>query len=83
MSRWSTSYSHGVLISFEFVKHLRLQEQVRAICNEKGWEFEEMEGDLGILRRMLEGDWNSQEVLLVEPGRRIVASNDERIITTQ
>ena len=82
MSRWSTSYSHGVLISFEFVKHLRLQEHVRVICSEKGWEFEEVDGDLGLLRQMIEGQWDSQEVLLVEPGRRIVASNDERIITT-
>ena len=83
MSRWSTSYSHGVLISFEFVKHLRLQEHVRAICSEKGWEFEEVEGDLAMLQRIMNGKWDQDEVLVVEPGRRIVASNDEKVIASQ
>ncbi len=83
MSRWSTTYSHGLLISFEFVKHLRLHEHVRQICGEKGWEFEEIEGDLQLLQRILNAEWKPDEALVVQPGQRIMASNDDQIIRAE
>ncbi len=83
MSRWSTSYSHGVLINFEFIKHLQLREQVRQICGEKGWEYDEVEGDLGLLQRVVNADWRAEEVLVVEPGQKIVASNDDLIVAAE
>ena len=47
MSRWTNSYSNGTLISLDFVKHLKLQEQVRKICTERGWQYAEIGGRHG------------------------------------
>ncbi len=80
MGRWSNHYTHGTLIQFEFVKQLRLAEQVRQICQDRAWEYEEIPGDLGLLQRVLSADWRPEEVLMVEPGQKVVPTNDENII---
>ena len=80
MSGWNAHYTHGVLIDFDFTRPLRLRDQVTAICRNEGWEFEELAGDLGLLRRWLSGEWPETEFLRVEPGHRVVATFDDQII---
>jgi hypothetical protein len=80
MGQWEANYTHGVLIDFDFARPLRLQEQVRQICADKGWQFENVAGDLGLLQRWLDGDWNEREFLVVPPGRKITATFDGQII---
>jgi hypothetical protein len=83
MSRWTDSYSHGTLITFDFVKHLKLQEEVRQICAERGWEYDELPGDLGLLHKLLDGEWPEPDFLVVRPGQKVIATNDEHIIGVQ
>ena len=78
MGRWAAAYSHGTLIEFDFAKPLRLGDQVRKICGDKGWEYSELPGDLGLFERLLGGDW--AESLQVQPGQKVVATNDDNII---
>ena len=80
MSRWTDSYSHGTLIEFDFVKHLKLREQVQQICAEHGWEYAETEGDMGLFQKLLEGDWPEADFLIVRPGQKVIATNDEKVI---
>jgi hypothetical protein len=71
------------LIDFEFRRFLKLREQVRAICGERGWEFQEVEGDLGLLQRLVNGDWRDNEVLVVTPGKTVAPSFDASIVREQ
>jgi len=80
---WTAHYTHGVLIEFDFTRSLGLTPQVREICARQGWHFEKWEGDLGLLRRWLEGDWSAEEFLIVPPGHRIVPSYDGAIIRAE
>ena len=80
MSRWSNSYSHGTLINFDFVKHLKLREEVQRICAERGWEYAETEGDFRLFEKMLEGNWPEADFLVVPPGQKVVATNDDKVI---
>jgi hypothetical protein len=83
MSRWTDSYSHGTLIAFDFVKHLKLREEVQKICQERGWDFDELPGDMRLLHKLIEGEWTDADFLVVPPGQRIIATNDEKVIGTE
>ncbi len=50
MERCTNNYTHGVLIDFDFTQRLNLREQVQRICAQRGWEFEEVAGDIGLLQ---------------------------------
>jgi hypothetical protein len=83
MSRWTEAYSHGCLIDFDFLEHLKLPEQVHQICADKGWSFERVQGDLNLFRKMVDGPWMESEFLTVNPGQTVVATFDDRIITAK
>lgn len=80
MSRWSNNYTHGTLIDFDFLSNLDFREQVRKICAEKGWEYEQLKGDIGLIQRLLDGDWAEKDFLVVGPGQKVAASFDEQIM---
>ncbi len=80
MNRWTEGYTHGVLINFDFAKHLKLDQQVRQICAERHWEFGEIDGDLSLFQRWLDGDWAEKDFLVVKPGEEIFATFDERVV---
>lgn len=83
ISKWTANYTHGALIDFDFTGSLHLEEQVQAICRERGWEFRSIPGDLGLLRRWLAGDWADKDFQIVAPGERIVPRHDEAILTSE
>jgi hypothetical protein len=80
MNRWTDSYSHGILIDFDFVKHLKLSEEVRQICTQRGWDYDEIPGDMSLLNKLLDGEWSEADFLVVPPGQRVVATNDDKVI---
>jgi hypothetical protein len=46
---------------------------------ERGWAFDEVQGSMELLRKAIHGQWD-EDFLVVEPGRRVSATHDERII---
>jgi len=80
MGQWAESYTHGVLIDFEFTKPLHLHEEVEAICERRGWRFEQIEGDLHLLERWLNAEWDSETFLVVQPGDKVAPSYDDGVI---
>ena len=80
MGRWTDSYTHGTLIDFDFLKGLNLPAEVRQVCDEKGWRYDEVPGDLKLLQHLVDADWPAQDFLRVEPGRKVVATFDEQVI---
>ena len=83
MDQWTANYTHGVLIDYDFTMVLRLREQVQEICQKRGWGFKELEGDLRLLRLWINGEWNAEDFLTVQPGETVAPSYDERVIEVQ
>lgn len=83
MQHWLANYTHGVLIDFDFAKPLHLREQVQHLCTQRGWQFEEVEGDLRLLQRWVDGDWDDPTFLVVPPGHQVVPSHDHLVIRTE
>lgn len=83
MKRWTDGYTHGVLINFDFARDLPLRPQVEQICGERGWQFDELPGDLGLLQRWIDGPWSDTEFLVVKPGEKVAPSFDPQIIRSE
>lgn len=80
MSRWTDHYSHGTLIDFDFLKDLDLPKQVRQICADKGWEYDQLPGNLKLIQGLLDGDWPEADYLVLQPGQKVVATFDDKVI---
>lgn len=50
------------------------------IAQQKGWQFEKLPGDLGWLRRLVDGEWNEREFLVLKSGERISLRYDAQLI---
>jgi len=49
-------------------------------AEDNNWEFEEIQGSTGLLQRMLSGDWNDSDFLIVKPGSTIEPAYNDNII---
>ena len=55
------------------------ERRARVIAEERRWKFEKLTGDLSLLRRLLDGDWNN-DFLIVPPGSEIQAAYNGDVI---
>ena len=72
-------YSRIAYIDMGFEDGLGFRDVARRAAVERGWEFELVRGDLGLLRRLLWGEWD-EDMLVVRPGERIEATFDEDLV---
>jgi len=49
-------------------------------AEELSWSYDELLGESRLIIDFLEGNWNSEDFLIVQPGERMVASHDDRIL---
>jgi len=56
------------------------RETARENAGAKGFEFEEIQGDIGLIYRLLGGDWDESEFLVVPPGCEVCPSNDSGVL---
>ncbi len=80
MGGWTKHYTHGALIDFEFQGQLDTEAKVRDICTQRAWEFVRLEGDLSLIQRWLDGQWNEDDFLVVQPGQQVLFTGGEGIM---
>lgn len=61
----------------------RFEDMARAEARERGWAFEKIAGDMGLIQRLVDGVWKESEFLVVPPGHRIAARYDDAIIQAE
>ena len=59
------------------------EEQAREEAREKGWRFERLAGDIGLLRRLVDGEWDPDEFLVAQPGQKIAPTYGDDIIRAE
>ncbi|MGD9126153.1 MAG: DUF1638 domain-containing protein [Planctomycetia bacterium] len=60
----------------------RFERHAQEEAKEKGWKFEKVQGDLGLLRRLVDGPWEESDFLVVQPGEKIAAAYDGSLVRT-
>jgi hypothetical protein len=61
----------------------RFEQHTRQEAAARGWAFEKVRGDMSLMERFINGQWDDGEFLVVPPGFRIVARYDEGIIDAE
>jgi hypothetical protein len=59
------------------------EQHTRELAAQRGWKFEKVAGDISLLQRLVDGEWNGDQFLVVPPGWRVVAKYDEGIFTAE
>jgi Protein of unknown function (DUF1638) len=77
---WQENYTRVTYIDTGVAADLGYEERTRAEAVERGWEFDHLNGDLTLLRRLLDGEWPEQEFVIVPPGGELAGRNDDRIL---
>ena len=76
------NYKCAAYISWpEFVDYDKdCREAVRELAAQKSWEYMEISGSNSLLKKMLDGEWNPEDFLIVEPGWEVAADSGTQII---
>jgi hypothetical protein len=69
---WTNNYDRLAYIDMDIGEFPAHEQMAREEAEERGWTFERLQGDIGLLRRLVDGEWDSNEFLVVEPGKKIV-----------
>ncbi|MGQ9625753.1 MAG: DUF1638 domain-containing protein [Anaerolineae bacterium] len=80
MGAWREHYTRSAFIDMGIIPPGDYESQAREEAKRRGWLFERLKGDMALLCQMLEGDWPEEKFLIVQPGQKVVATYDERII---
>ncbi len=68
---WITQYNWATYIDWGLANTDRYREYARKCAEFLKWNFHELKGDPVLMQRLLDGDWEESDFLVVEPGRRI------------
>jgi len=61
----------------------RFEKQTEREAAERGWAYEKIQGDMSLIQRLVDGQWNDEDFLVVHPGHRVVARYDGQVIATE
>jgi hypothetical protein len=59
-----------------------VENKAREEASRRGWNFDRVAGDMVLIRRLLNGDWN-EDYLLLRPGEKLGMSYDAGIIRAE
>jgi hypothetical protein len=80
MGAWRAHYNRAAYIDTQEMALPDYTQQVRESAERRGWTFERLAGSLILLRDLIDGRWDAERFLTVEPGAVIQPSHDARIV---
>jgi hypothetical protein len=79
---WRSHYDRAAFVETSAAGTPALEERVRREAEKQGWAYEHLAGDLVLIRRLLDGDW-ADDFLVLEPGQRLGMSYDAGIVRAE
>jgi len=83
IARFARHYQRLAYIATPVADAAEREREAQALAEKQQWRYQRLEGDLGWLRRLLAGGWNEEAFLVLQPGQRVVAASDERLIAAE
>jgi hypothetical protein len=79
-SAFRRNYSGLTYISTGVATDANCRAQARDEALKEGWAFDEVQGSLALVERLVNGPWNAEDFLVVPPGASIRATLGESIV---
>jgi hypothetical protein len=76
---YKKTYRQFTYISMGVEPDDRFERATREEASARGWQFEKMEGDISLLAKLVNGDWDD-DFLVVPPGWHVTATHDDQIV---
>lgn len=77
---WFSTYNRAVYVHLTIGVTDRDRKYSRDCAQWLNWEYDEQTGDPALLSALLNGDWNTDDFLIVEPGQTIRLTADRSIV---
>lgn len=81
-SLWLANYTRAAFINTQIGTTQAYRDFVKRVASSNGWEYKEIEGDMSLIRKLVNGKWDGDDFVLVKPGERLIETFDERIISS-
>lgn len=82
-TRYHRSYSKLTYIRTGSELDDQFAAQAQSEAAGKGWAYEEFDGSLTLFRRLLAGDWQSSDFVIVPPGHLLAGTHDDDILRAE
>jgi N-methylhydantoinase A/oxoprolinase/acetone carboxylase beta subunit len=71
LNSWQKNYQRAAFIETRSGQAARYEQMAKEMADEYGWRFERIQGDQGLIRRMLTVTESTPDILVVPPGHTI------------
>ncbi len=61
----------------------RYERESRRLASQRGWKYDHVRGDMTLVRALVDGPWDEERFLVLQPGQRVAASFDDGIIKAE
>ncbi|MBT4482523.1 MAG: DUF1638 domain-containing protein, partial [Candidatus Latescibacteria bacterium] len=80
---WIKNYTRGAYVASGLPGGEALRDKACRFCESRGWAFEEVKGEMGLLRDLFSGNWDSGRFLVLEPGEKLALGGIDDVVTAQ
>lgn len=80
---WFREYSNAAYVDLGIRDASQYKKYTKDCANWLKWNYDELEGNRQLMTDFVSGSWNREDFLIVEPGQRIIASNDSGVIDVE
>ncbi len=83
LNSWQRNYDTIAYIDMGIGSYDGHEQKAREEAQEKGWNFITLQGDIGLLQRLVDSECNPDEFLVVQPGQKIKPIYVDKIISVE
>jgi len=69
-NQWIKNYTRAAFVNMGIGEIEKYQEFTQNVAQNRNWNYEELEGDLTMIRKFLNGEWDD-DFLIVQPGEKV------------
>jgi hypothetical protein len=69
--KWMKEYNWATYIDWGLANSEEDRGYTKRCAEFLGWNYDELKGDAGLMQRLVDGEWDDREFLVVRPGQKI------------